>query len=362
MLTTSALYYPHTKIADKNLIKSSLLLWDQVEYITPSNNWTHERFESKVFNEAIDLIARPHFPTQSERKVAHNKIKSLVEEGLPEWFFLDVMKNIKNPQLYTFYPDKFSQETWELLERKVLAKFDRRNSDYSSSPYFGLIMMSLLADSCAGETKRKITDRTDAYAWLQKYSTNQLGGQYIKHMDISQVAPAYERLVTLSIKVINTDGISIKSLVAMRKRELNSSSPDYRKFRMNYLSKVDGYIRELSKFNKKSDFKEIERQFQKDMESDLQDLREELNLTKKQLLFSKEVGVAVLATVGALTTQVAGLTDLASSLSSIGVGALINTGYKQKAERRKIFRSNSMSWLYLANRRETQFDPRKIII
>jgi hypothetical protein len=362
MSATSALYYPHTKIADKNLIKNSLLLWDQLEYITPSSTWTHERFDSKVFNEAIDLISKPHFPTQAERNEAHAKIQALIKRGLPEWFFLDAFKNVRNPNLYGIYPDKLSAETWRLLEENFLVRFNRIDSDYYSSPYFGLTIMSLLADSIAGEKKRKITDRSEAYGWLQQYTTSQLGGQYIKNLDVSQVAPDHDRLITLSIKMLNTDDISVKSLVDMRKRELKSSSADYRKFRISYLNKVDKYVDEISKLSRESDIKEVERQFELDMADDLKDLRQELNLTKRQLIFSKELGVAVLATIGSLATCISGLTDLATYLDAVGVGALIRTGLKYKADKKKVLRSNSMSWLYLTDKRAKRFNPKKILI
>ena len=34
-----ALYYPSTTIRNKDLIKTSLLLWDKIECIVPSKDW-----------------------------------------------------------------------------------------------------------------------------------------------------------------------------------------------------------------------------------------------------------------------------------------------------------------------------------
>ncbi|TXJ22298.1 MAG: hypothetical protein E6Q24_21265 [Chitinophagaceae bacterium] len=362
MRATSALYYPHTKIEDKNLIKNSLLLWDQVEYIVPSPHWHHVRFESKVYNEAIDLIARPHYPTQAEREELHQKAEALVNEGLPEWFYLDAMRNIRNPPLYDIYPDKLSEKTWRLFRDNFLVRYNQISSDYSASGYFGLVLMSLLADSIAGEKKRKITDRSEAYAWLQQYATSRVDGQYVNHLDVTQIAPDYNRLVTLSIKVLDTDDISVKSLVAMRKREIkSSSSADYRKFRHNYLKKLDQYINEISKLHRKSDINEVERQFKQDMTDDLKDLRQELNLTKTQLGFSKEVAIAAVAAVGALTSPIIGLTDVAKYFGTLGVGALIGAAAKHKMEMKKVLRSNAMSWMYLAKKRNERLDLKKAI-
>lgn len=361
MSNPSALYYPHTEISNKNLIKNSLLLWDQVEYITPIKGWTHRTLSSKVFDEAIEIIARPLHPTADQKQKVHQRVSALLKKGLPSWFFLDLENKVKNLQKYHIYPEKLLHETWRLLRNANLARLNS-DSDFHVTPYFGLMLMSLLADSCAGETKRKITDRAEAYSWLQRYSTAELDGEYILGFDASQITPAYERLVTISIKVLNTDNIPISTLVSMRKREANSNSSDYRNFRRTYLKKVDEYVEKITRPNVQTgDVKELERQFQIDMEDHLKDLGDELSLSKSKLVFSKEVAVATGAISGALATPITGLTDIATVLGGIGVGALVKAGKEYKAARKKALRSSPMSWLYLANKRTGRFDPSKAI-
>ncbi len=143
---------------------------------------------------------------------------------------------------YRVFPQKLGGETWHLLKSESFARFDRRRKNYEMSPSMGLMMMSLLADACAGPTKRKITDRTEANSWLAKYATAELGGEYVVAIDASQVAPAYERLITISITLLNTDYVPISKHVAMRKREAKSSGSYYRAFRVRYLGKVDEYV------------------------------------------------------------------------------------------------------------------------
>jgi len=362
MSTPAALYYPHTKITDENIIKNSLLLWDQVEYITPKKNWVHERFKSKIFNEAIDIIAKPHYPTDAERKEAHNRVSALVKNGLPTWFFLDAAKNIRNRQTYPIYPDKLDYTTWKVLQDHNLARFEQVDKDFHATPYFGLMVMSLLADACAGELKRKITDRTEAYAYLQKVATTEAGGEYITGSNVAQIAKTITRLVTISIKVLNTDDIPISALVAMRKREAKSTTADYRNFRIQYLNKIDDYIREITKPKlRETEIEELERQFQKNMESDLKDLKRELNVNTRKALLSKEVLTSVIAAAGTVAMPMLGLTALASAPGVVGVGALIKVGDEYREGRRKILRAKSMSWLYLANERANRFNPRKVI-
>lgn len=362
MSVPAALYYPHTNITDKSIIKNALLLWDQIEYITPSEKWKHIKFPSKYFNEAIEIVSVPHFPTNNERKIVHNRLESLISNGLPAWFFPDFKGRDRSFHPYSVYETKLDYMTWNLLKDRSLAKFNDVDGDFEMTPYFGFMLMSLLADACAGETKRKITDRADAYSWLQKYATAELGGEYVVGLDVSQIAPSYERLVTLSIKVLNTDEIPISTLVAMRKREAKSSTSDYRNFRINYLNKVDEYIERITKATIESDIKEFERQFQKDMESNIRDLKEELNLAKGKLILSREIGVAATVIAGSLTFPISGLTNLSGILKGVGVGALIKVGKEYKAARKKALRANSMSWLYLAEKRASRFNPKKILI
>ncbi len=345
----SALYYPHTQIRDEKLLKSSLLLWDQVEYITPSPNWKHERFSDKIFNEAIDIITQPHMPTNDEKESVHKRVKSIVKNGIPDWFLLNSLSSKTFGPSYPIYPQKLSDETWYLLESNRMAEFDEGDSDFHVNPMLGLMIMSLLADACAGNTKRKITDRSDAYSWLIKYATAELGGEYTVGLDASQVAPTFERLVTISVKVLDTDDIPLKNLVSMRKREASESGHDFREFRLKYLEKVENYVAEITKEAKnKSDVKELERQFEKSLENDVKNLRKELNLNQNKLVFSKEVGVAALAIGGALLAPVAAPVAILTLLKTVGVGALVKTGIEYKAGRRKAFKENAMSWLYLS--------------
>lgn len=171
----SALYYPHTQIKDERLLKNSLLLWDQVEYIVPQPDWKHVRMANPLYNDAIDIITVPHHPNTREKEFVHNRVQSLVDKGIPDWFFLNRLDSRRRKETYAIYPEKLSHETWRLMQSNRLAEFNRLDNDFHVAPLFGLMVMSLLADACAGTTKRKITDRADAYAWLMKFNTAELG-------------------------------------------------------------------------------------------------------------------------------------------------------------------------------------------
>lgn len=362
MAIPAALYYPHSSITDERLIKNSLLLWDQVEYITPFDKRAHERFESKYFNEAIEIISNPHNPTVSEKETVHRRIVDQINDGLPDSFLLRERQGYERQEMYSIYPGKLAEKTWRLLEERFYARAVDNELGYQLNYLLGLMLMSIIADVCAGETKRKITDRSDAYAFLQEFNIIEAGGNYVHGYDASMVTAEYGKLVTLSLKVLDTDDIPIRDLVHMRMREEKGSSSDYRKFRRNYLSKLDEYVDRIVRPGvTESDIKEYERQFEVDMEDELKDLRSELRITTRKSLFSKDVLVGATAIPGALTKPIHGITDIAQIVGAIGVGSLVKAGAEYMQARKKVLRGSSMSWLYLAEKRASRFDPAKVI-
>ena len=348
MLT--AVYYPHTRIRDMSLLKNALLLWDRVEYIVPFQKWEHETLNKKAYDEAIELIAEPHLPTDDEKAQLHGRVEALVKRGVPDWFFLRPAQGFHGPERYKMYTDKMAQETVDLLIHHGMARVMKNHLNYAEfMPATGLIVMSLLADVCAGKSKQKITDRPDAYRWLAMCDTEEMGGEYKIGKETVQLRDDIERLVSVSIKVLDTDDIPISKLIAMRKREAKSAGSDYRAFRLKYLTKIDEFVRRLREPDvRESDVKEIEREFQKGLDGYISNLNTELGLALTKLIFSKEVAVAVLAAVGTLTAPILGLVGASTS---IGIGALVKDVVDYRAARRKALRENPMSWLYLSKSR-----------
>ena len=82
-----ALYYPHTTIRSEELLKTSLLLWDKVTVIAP---WDHFRagYTDRVVEEAVELIAEYHYPSDDEKTQAHKLIEDLITRPLPKLFYL----------------------------------------------------------------------------------------------------------------------------------------------------------------------------------------------------------------------------------------------------------------------------------
>lgn len=328
----SALYYPHISIKDSKLIKNALLLWDQVEYLAPWSDIEPYHSDRKV-KKALELLAKPYVPSSKEKKLAHNAIVELANSQLPDWFFFEKL----SPEFtYGIYDMKFSPETWYVLRKSKLAKANDSNTGFITSTSFGLTMMSILAECCAGTQKHMITDEIDSYEALNRYLIEVNGGELVS----LPLNSDYERLVTITLKIIDTSNIDISRLIALRKKENESGGSYIRELRHRYLQKIRSCAEHISKeATNDSDKLEIERVFEQEMKDDLDALKEELKLEAKKVILSKEMAVTVLLGAGTTITPASGI---------LSIGALINRGVNYRAARIKTLKEHSMSWLYIS--------------
>lgn len=335
-----AQYYPHTRLHTESLLKAALLLWDYVDCIVPSATFAPEETgKSKLILEAEELLVRSRVPSPTEKQNVHAKIRAMLHDGVPSWLRQDLKGG--DTRHYLMYPEKLGYETWRLLEEAELATaIDGGGRNYKVPSSLGLLMMSLLADECAGTTRIKVTDRNQSYSWLLGLMTDNCGGEYLG-VEGTHLGRDLDRLVTAAIHTVDTGGIPLSKLLSFRQREQKEKSQDYASFRRNYLQRIQTYIEQLNvpKLSA-SDVGEVYRQYRNDMSADLRDLKRELKLADGAALTSTAMGTAVLAVAGSPIAPLAG---------ALGVGALIHTGQKYRQARRTAFKSHAMSWLYLAN-------------
>lgn len=346
-----ALYYPHTDITSPVIIKNALLLWDSIETIVPRPGWRPQRRPGeKLFNEAVDLVVKPRVPTSDERGVAHKSLVDLIRSGVPLSLVRSSPRSWRHRE-FLLYPEKFLDETWHLLHRGGMARWVGSESDYGVPAAVGFLMMSILADCCAGTQVQKVTDRVDAYSWVSEHHARLLGSQHVAGLDVSQVAPAYDRLVSLSLEALDAREISLGKLVDFRKREQRRGGRDFSAFRRRYSDRLQSHLARIGKQGKSpADVRELKRQFQEEMKQDLADLKTELGLATARALFSKEIALSALALAGSLTAPIVGLTALATTVGGIGVIPLMKTAVEYRGARREALKRHTMSWLFLATR------------
>src|SRR5215208_2499549 len=106
----SALYYPHTEVRSSSLLKTSLLLWDNLQYIVPHPAYT-PYYEDPLVKDAMELIGKPHYPTDQEKEEAHSQIKALVKRQLPASFYFSPSAGSAD---YEIWPQKLLGKTWDM--------------------------------------------------------------------------------------------------------------------------------------------------------------------------------------------------------------------------------------------------------
>jgi hypothetical protein len=163
---------------------------------------------------------------------------------------------------------------------------------------------------------------------------------------------ALERLVPISLKVINVGDLEIDRLLDLREREETSSSGcEIRELRHRYIDALGDVAKKLAEATSPPDHREIERQFEQDMKDDMAALKDELRLSNKETLLSKEV--LTIGVVGAVAASY--LTghhvDLGKEINQlltwtgapVTIGGAYLTGSKFAAKRREILK---MAYLY----------------
>lgn len=346
-----ALYYPYTDISSPVIIKNALLLWDCVETIVPYHDWrTRRPSANRLFREAVNLVVRPHVPSTLEQRSAHDSLRQLLRHGLPQSLIEQSPPAWTRTQ-FPIYPEKFLEQTWHMLEHRSMAHWVAVASRYGVPPAIGFLIMSLLADACAGSQIQKITDRVEAYSWITERYARVLGYPYVSKLDVSQVAPAFDRLVSISLEVLDVREIPLRKLVDFRKRELRYGGTDYSAMRRRYFSTLQAHLQRIGKeATTEADVRELERQFKEDIKQDLADLKAELGLASVRALLSKEIAMSALALAGSLMAPIAGVTSLATTVKGIGIIPLLKAAVEYRGARREILRRHSMSWLFLGTR------------
>lgn len=310
----SAVYYPSTQVRSRQVMQSSLLLWDELHTIVPTPNYAPDYRERRDMAEAWELIGRKLVPTGTQQKRAHAAIEVTLERGgLPPSLY-DIAAVDQPSEYYEVWPQKFTENTFKLLRDHRLTDLPLPNGDYPFTQEGGLLVMAKLADACAGTTLARVTDRLMAYGMIG--SAEQRPGQ------LSDVIP-----VTLDI--IDTSSVSLEDLIAFRRREVSErNGRDYTRLRHAYADLVQEQIKVLSKALDQTERERLTQEFRQRMEADLAELRRELGSNRGQLLVTPIV-VASVATGGALLT---GVTHELQTAAAFGLTAAVGSKIEDVAK------------------------------
>lgn len=335
----SALYYPHTEIRNEAIVKRALLTWDQLEFIAPYSGY-RPYYSNDRIAEAMEIIGVARAPSEAERNSVHSSIVKMVEGGIPASFQYRP-KQIEENQ-FDIWPQKFAAETWGFLHERGLVSGWVPCSDYRSSEAVGLTILSLLADTMAGTTRSRVTDRSLAYATI---SDLVIGNRPIENDGMESVIP-------LTFKSIAVEHIPIQDLIEFRKREALDQTGDYASWRHGYLKAIEEHVAAISNHPLgTSDRKELDRVFEQAMERKLRSLRRDIGGAKIEAVLNRDVMALVVATglgvaAGLGFPAVIPPVFTATGAPLLALGGAVLSGTKFGSAKRKLLSDNPMAYLY----------------
>jgi hypothetical protein len=349
----SAIYYPHTKIRSASLLKSALLLWDEVHIIVPWE-WYAIDPSSPDQAAAFEIIGRKLHPSREQKEQVHEIIEDFVRRPLPKGFFLSPEGGDHE---YEMFAHKLLPETWEVLRRSNGARPTRgRLSHFSATAAMGLALMNILADCCAGNVFARITDRSDAYASLaglfSEQDADHMGNIRDELLFEFEHAGDREVIVPIATETVDADSLTLEQLIALRHQEAKSSGYALRDLRHRFAERIDIEVKALSVVTTEAEREELKRQFHEEMRDDYAALRDTLRLEANQVLGMKEIVATALIPIGQFVPQLLGVNDGAHALTltatAIAVGGLYSAKSKFAQSRRKILAEHPIAYLYEA--------------
>ena len=335
----SALYYPHTEIQSEDVLKTALLLWDEIHAIVPWPRYS-TRYRNPLLGEAFEVIGKKHYPTEEEKLAAHSVIEEFVTKRTlpPVFFFRPTTRQAEHGlhhMSYEIYSEKLLHETWYLLRHSGLAGC-RSGPDNPTSPFMGLAIMSILADCCAKRTFTRITDRGGAYTALQSVLADgvELEAETIKN-----------ELVPVAVRTVDSKRIGMKRLIDFRKREGAAE----RALRHRLQKHLEEQAKIIALSQSRTERKEALRQFESDTQDDFEQLKDALKDNTIETLFSKEIITTIIDTVGTGLGIAATLPEVATGGGgAVAIGGLMAARSKFVRARKKLLQEHPTSYLYEA--------------
>src|SRR4051795_13441065 len=96
----AALYYPFTGPKNEQFLKTSMFLWDTLDFIVP---WGGFRPHTNIpqGEEALEIIGQTYVPTVEDKQRLHDELMDVCTRPIPKSFNFP----LENPEsAYDFYP------------------------------------------------------------------------------------------------------------------------------------------------------------------------------------------------------------------------------------------------------------------
>jgi len=342
-MSTAALYYPNVTVVaprqagqsqdydctDVKLLTTAVLLWDSLEVIVPSTGFKPrpiigetQRDDESAIRKAFELVVKPRALTDEEKETLYSQLKELIERGVPEMLRFEL--RVDN---YKMYPEKLSPKIWNLLDDAGLVGHGKLGY-YGLQRDFGLIVMGLIADICAGGTRKKVTNYHDAHEAYSRLLATQNGAIQDFEPDIERT---YTTLASLSLKSVDVGRFSLEKLVDLRQREQEDGflAP----LRRNYRAAVDRYVDRIKREAKSlTDIELIEQEFATEIRDDFRHLQKVLKLEGSDMVLTKGTSL---------------LTSILSHNWVALLSSIMNVFPSYQLKRQQTLEKHHSAWLYV---------------
>ena len=307
-------------------MKSALLLWDQVEFITPWERYTISYLEfgysaedTKTLEHAHGLIHFEHVPNNDEKRLAHDRILELATTpGLPAWF----LRSEAGDAGFAIHFEKLFEDTWKDLAKLGIPTTERRDGDVIVPAPFGRATMTILAQCCAGNDTQLVTDSARATDDVRQ--TTEIEQRKLTEVEFTNDEKYFSSIDALNI--VDVDKFTLPQIIEFRERELRETTPHQRVFRKNYWAKLDSAVKAYSIAKNELERTRIRKRFQSDLADEFAFLKEELGLATAEALFT--VDTAALVTLAAAAGGPVGIATAAIAGARGVLGKV--TGWQSK--------------------------------
>lgn len=341
LVMRSAIYYPRTQVRSKSIMKSSLLLWDELCTIVPMEHYSPDYSGQDDMAEAWELIGSPIVPRNSQKKRAHDAIEATIKSGSLPSSLYDVSQIDQPDDIFDIWSHKFASQTWRMLCSHGLSDVPLPNGDYPLTQEGGLLVMAKLADACAGSQFARVTDRLMAYGMIG--SGDRRPGQE------SEVVP-------ITLDLIDASSIPIERLIALRKREAKEArGRDYQRMRHSYADMVQAHAVDLGQALDQFERDEMNRQFRDRMKTELKDLQEALRFNFMDFALKPVVATTIVAAgsiwagadPGMIVANTAA-TAIGTSLSDVSksISEFLGRSFNFDRKQREAMANNPMAYMY----------------
>ena len=334
MAMRSAIHYPDTQLQSPQAMASAMLLWDRLRVIVPFDGYRIE-YANCDMAEAWELIGKPLVPDEENKRQAHKSIEQMLATVVPRQ--IQYREDLQLDKAYEIWPQKLNYETWELLKQSRMTAGPLVNGDYPFDHEAGIMIMSKLADSCAGTTFARVTDKMLAYGLIG---------------DRDEPVLAQSHVVPLTLELIDANSISLAKLIDFRRREAKEGrGGDYKALRHAYADAVQNHVARLRDVESVNHRDQLNDEFQSEMARYLAELNRAIGLAKAEMLLKPVVVSAVVGIGGFLAAgPFAGIAGLTAGPALKGLTDMFSAGIGFNEKQRKAMDKNPMAYMYQLSR------------